>query len=197
MDWSLPGSSVHGDFPGKNTGVGCHALFQELFPTQGSNPGLSHCRRILYRLSHQGSSRILEWVAYPFSRGSSWPRDQTRVSCIAGGFFTSWATKEASTKRRNSASSQIYSLFETTKKKGVGWGGVGWGNKGRKNRSKKNRQSIYKKQVSVFKMLEMRHWNSVIPETENKSCPALWPPSFCPENSRLGHREAESGRFPE
>ena len=40
-------------------------------------------------------ARILEWVAYPFSRGSSQPRDQTQVSCIAGGFFTSWATREA------------------------------------------------------------------------------------------------------
>ena len=49
------GSSVHGDSPGKNTGVGCHALLQGIFPTQGSNPGLPHCRWILYRLSHQGS----------------------------------------------------------------------------------------------------------------------------------------------
>ena len=55
MDCSPLGSSVHGDFPGKNTGVGCHALLQGIFPTQGSNPGLPHCRRILYRLSHQGS----------------------------------------------------------------------------------------------------------------------------------------------
>ena len=36
------------------------------FPTQGSNPGLPHCRQILYQLSHKGSPRILEWVAYPF-----------------------------------------------------------------------------------------------------------------------------------
>ena len=140
MDCSPPGSSVHGDSPGKNTGVGCHALLQGIFPTQGLkprspalqvdslpaepqgkpnvsfsfvsdslqlhglqssrllcpwnspgkntgvgshfffqgisstqglNPGLLHCRQILYHLSHQGSSRILEWVAYPFSRGSS------------------------------------------------------------------------------------------------------------------------------
>ena len=65
-----------------------------IFPTQGSNPGLLHCRRILYQLSHKGSPRILEWVAYPFSRGSSWPRNWTRVSCNAGGFFTSWAMRE-------------------------------------------------------------------------------------------------------
>ena len=40
-------------------------------------------------------ARILEWVAFPFSRASSQPRDQTQVSCIAGGFFTNWATREA------------------------------------------------------------------------------------------------------
>ena len=51
------------------------------------NPGLLHCRWILYRLRHQGSPRIPEWVASLFSRGSSQPRNQTRVSCIAGGFF--------------------------------------------------------------------------------------------------------------
>ena len=41
--------------PGKNTGVGSHSFFQEIFPTQDSNPGLLHCRQILYRLSHQES----------------------------------------------------------------------------------------------------------------------------------------------
>ena len=55
MDYSLPGSSVHGDSPGNNTGVGYHALLQGIFPTQGLNPGLLHCRQILYNLSHQGS----------------------------------------------------------------------------------------------------------------------------------------------
>ena len=55
MDCSTLGSSVHADSPGKNTGVGCHAFLQGIFPTQGSNPGLSHCRQILYCLSHQGS----------------------------------------------------------------------------------------------------------------------------------------------
>ena len=80
---------------GQNTGVGSHSLLQGIFPTQGSNPGLLHCRQILYQLSHQGSPRILEWVAYPFSSESSWPRNQTGVSSIAGEFFTSWATREA------------------------------------------------------------------------------------------------------
>ena len=55
VDCSPPGSSVHGDSPGKNTGVGCHALLQGIFSTQRSNPGLLHCRWIFYHLSHQGS----------------------------------------------------------------------------------------------------------------------------------------------
>ena len=55
MDCRLPGFSVHGDSPGKNTGRGCHALLQGIFPTQ-------------------------DWI---------------QVSCIAGGFFTDWATREA------------------------------------------------------------------------------------------------------
>ena len=59
MDRSPPGSSVHGDSPGKNTEEGCHALLQGIFPTQGSNPGLPHCRWILYLQSHQGSPK---WV---------------------------------------------------------------------------------------------------------------------------------------
>ena len=71
------------------------SLLQGIFPTQGSNPGLLHCRWILYQLSHKESLRILEWVAYPFSNGSSWPRDQPGVSCIAGWFFTNWAIKES------------------------------------------------------------------------------------------------------
>ena len=56
-DYSLPGSSVHGDSPGKNTGVGCHAL-QGIFPTQGSNPGLLYCRWILYQLPLPGKPDI-------------------------------------------------------------------------------------------------------------------------------------------
>ena len=59
MDCSPPGSSVHGDSPNKNTGVGCHTLLQGIFPTQGLNSGLLHCRGILYHLSHQGSRKVL------------------------------------------------------------------------------------------------------------------------------------------
>ena len=85
----------HRNSPGKNTGVGSLFLLQGIFPTQGSNPGLSHRGQILHQLSHKGSPSILEWVVYPFSRGSSWPRNQTGVSCIVGRFFTNWATREA------------------------------------------------------------------------------------------------------
>ena len=80
--------------PSQNTEVGSHSLLQGIFPTQGSNPGLPHCMQILYQLSYQGSP-ILEWVAYPFSSRSSPPRNGTRVSCIAGRCFTSWATWDA------------------------------------------------------------------------------------------------------
>ena len=81
--------------PGQNAGVSNRSLLQGIFPTVGSNPGLLPCRQILYQLSHQGSPRILEWAAYPFCRGSAWPRNWPGVSCIAGGFFTSWATRKA------------------------------------------------------------------------------------------------------
>ena len=123
------------DSPGKETGVGCHALLQGIFPTQGWNSCLRHCRRILYCwasgeaqvLGHTWKwsifhffpfrsmrgfffdihclcnctvhgilqDRLLEWVAIPFSSGSSQPRNRTGVSHIAGGFFTSRATREA------------------------------------------------------------------------------------------------------
>ena len=53
MDCSPPGSSVHGDCPGKNTRVGCHALLQGIFLTRESNWGLLHCRWFLYQLIYQ------------------------------------------------------------------------------------------------------------------------------------------------
>jgi len=110
--------------PIQNTEVGSLSLLQGIFPTQRSNPGFPHCRRILYQLSHKesrvkvaqscltlcnpmdcslpGSSvyeilqaRILEWVVVPFSGRSSQTRNQTQVSHIAGGFFTIWAIREA------------------------------------------------------------------------------------------------------
>ena len=92
MDCSLPGSSVHGILQARILEWVTIPILQGIFPTQGWNLGLPHCRRILYHLSHQGSLKMLERVAYPFFRGSSWPRNWTRVSYTAGGFFTNWAT---------------------------------------------------------------------------------------------------------
>ena len=69
MDCSLPGSSVHGASPDKHTRVDCHALLQGIFLIQGLNPDLPHCRWILYCVNQQGSPRIPEWAAHPFSRG--------------------------------------------------------------------------------------------------------------------------------
>ena len=87
--------------PGQNTGVYSLSLLQGFFTSQGSNPdlqgsnpGLPHCRQILYQLSHKRSPRILEWVAYPFSSRSFQLRNQTGVSCIAGNPFISSATRE-------------------------------------------------------------------------------------------------------
>ena len=64
MDCSPPGSSVHGDSSGKNTAVGCHALFQGIFPTQGSSLGLPCCRWILYWLSHHRSPFLYIHIIY-------------------------------------------------------------------------------------------------------------------------------------
>ena len=64
MDHSPSGSSVQGEFLGKNTGVGCHALLQGIFSTQGSNPGFLHCRWIFYHLSHHISLKY--WSGFPF-----------------------------------------------------------------------------------------------------------------------------------
>ena len=93
MDCSLPGSSVHGDSPGKNIRVSCHALLQGIFPPQGSNSGLPHCRWF-FTIWATREAEEYEWVTYPFSKRSSQPRNQTGFSCIAGGFFTSWTTRK-------------------------------------------------------------------------------------------------------
>ena len=57
----LPGSSIHGIFPGKSPGVGCHFLLQEIFPIQGSNSSLLHCRQILYQLHQISRVNITQW----------------------------------------------------------------------------------------------------------------------------------------
>ena len=69
MDCSLPGFSVCGDSPGKNTGVGSHALLKGIFPTQGSNLGHLNCRQILYQLSHQGCLvyYVYKYITFPIT----------------------------------------------------------------------------------------------------------------------------------
>ena len=117
VDCSLPGSSVHGDSPGKNTRVGCHALLQGSFPTQGSNSGLLHCRWILYHLSHQGSPIILEWVAYPFSRGSSLRRNQTGVSLMRKTALPQGGNMSRSPSQEDSLKSQAQLLMNIDREK--------------------------------------------------------------------------------
>ena len=68
---SPPGTSVHGESPGKNTGIGCHALLQGVFPTQGSNLGFSQYRQILYHMSHQGG--MFSWYNHiPYLLPTNW-----------------------------------------------------------------------------------------------------------------------------
>ena len=79
--YSPPGSSVHEDSPGKNTGVSCHFLFQRISPTQGLNPGLPHCGQILYRLSHQRAFQIIHAWAPEVSWTSVWRRSPSISIC--------------------------------------------------------------------------------------------------------------------
>ena len=111
------------DYTVQNTGVSSLSLLQGIFPTQvptlGLNSGFPHCRQIPYQLSHKKCPTILEWVDYPFSSESSWPRNQTGVSCIAGEFFTKLAIREVLSngltylkkKKQDNHKSKIYSKF--------------------------------------------------------------------------------------
>ena len=82
---------------------------------------LTLCDPMDYTVHGIPQARILEWVAYPFSSRSSWPRNQTGVSCIAGGFFTNWAIREALKKKKkkklkNTILSSHYSWFKKEEK---------------------------------------------------------------------------------
>ena len=97
--FATPGTSPWNS-PSRNIGVGSLSLLQGIFPTQGSNP-ISHIAGSFFiSWVTWEAQRILEWVAYPFSSGSSRPRNQIGVSCIAGGFFTNWTTREAPLSQR-------------------------------------------------------------------------------------------------
>ena len=82
------------NFPRKNTGVSSRSILQGIYPTQGSNPGLLHCRQILYHLSHQGKPKNTG-VSLSLLQEIFLTQGRIMVSCIAGRFFTSWATREA------------------------------------------------------------------------------------------------------
>ena len=84
MDCSPPGSSAHGDSSGKNTGVDCYALLQWIFPNQGSNPGLLHCRRILYRETLFPPLSICPW------KGCCWPRWTQRSGQMVLAHLSTW-----------------------------------------------------------------------------------------------------------
>ena len=92
MNCSLPGSSVHGDSPGKHTGEDGHALLQGIFPTRGSNPGLPRCRQTLYRLSSQGSPGSTRQSSKPaWEEGHSLRADHWSLraceNCRAGEWY--------------------------------------------------------------------------------------------------------------
>ena len=69
------------DSPGKSTGVDCHFLLQGIVLTQGLNPGLLHCRRTLYPLSHQGTPQTVSQP--PIQRGGEGPRAEAPPSSLA------------------------------------------------------------------------------------------------------------------
>ena len=147
VSWRLlcPGNS-----PAQNTEVGCFSLLQGIFPTQGSNSGLPYYSRIIYQLSQQGCPRIVEWVAYPFSRGSSWCRNWTGVSYFAGGFFHSWATREDWLTHHLNLKTmklRLWLIHHSTFKKHENWFTI-W------MKSKENNYPIYK----------LLSWNEVLPD---------------------------------
>ena len=82
------------DSSGKNTGASCHALLQGIFPTQGSNPGLSHCRRVLYYLTPGkpkntgvGSLSLLQGIFLTQARRHTWPRLGSKKSISELGLY--------------------------------------------------------------------------------------------------------------
>ena len=108
MDCSLPGSSVHEILQAKILEWGSHSLLRGIFPTQGSNRGIPHWELILYCLNHQGSPRILERVAYPFSSRSSWPRNQTGSPALQDDSLPTELSGKPQTIMENNMKNNIY-----------------------------------------------------------------------------------------
>ena len=115
VDCNPPGSSAM-RFSRQEPWRGCHAPLQGIFLTTQSCPTL--CDPMSYTVHGILQARILEWVTFPFSRGSSQPRDQTQVSLIAGRFFTRWATREA----QEYWSGELVSLLQIFPTQELNWG---------------------------------------------------------------------------
>ena len=123
--WQPTPVFLPGESQGRRSLVGCclwgHTELDTTEATQQqqqSFPTLFH--PMDYTVQGILQARILKWVAFPFSRGSSQPRDWTQVSRIAGGFFTSWATREAVILRIAGKG------LLPSGKKNLSWGGVPW-----------------------------------------------------------------------
>ena len=116
MDCSPPASSTHGGSPGKNTGVGFHALLlQEIFPTQGRSgwdPCLPHCRWILYHLSHQGS---LENILIPTKEYHMAMRiNDLQLHATRRMYLNMIMSKGSQIKSLTSMISSLYTKYKTT-----------------------------------------------------------------------------------
>ena len=82
--------------PGQNTGMESHSFLQGIFPTQGLNPGLPHCKEILYQLSHQGNSKYILSPPCGMWDLSSLTRDQTRPPALEAQSLNHWTAREVS-----------------------------------------------------------------------------------------------------
>ena len=111
--WSPQGSSVHRIFQARI--LECAAMsFSEgssHLGTELASLASLHCHADSLPLCHLGSPRILECVAYPFSRGTSQPRNWTSISCIAGGFFSIWATREAPSRLGGKPQTSVFIML--------------------------------------------------------------------------------------
>ena len=95
------------DSPGKNTGVGCYSLLQGIFPTQGSKPGLLHCRHILYCLSHQESPICIIYRFYNRKRKSIITYSETKFNTVQlGSLKKNQSYREARNKTKNKTESK-------------------------------------------------------------------------------------------
>ena len=123
---SLPPCGLYSPWksPGQKTGVGDLSLLQGIFPTQGSNPGLPHCRQILYQLSHQGSPRILQWVAYPSPADLPNPAIEPRSPASQADSLPAELSGHLSVNSRGKRriNTQIHALAEGAEVLVWGWG---------------------------------------------------------------------------